>query len=318
MIDSVKKNISVVIPVYNEKENIAECIARVDAVLRGYEADFELICVDDGSTDGTFEVLSGLSMTNKRLKVVRFRKNYGQTAAMAAGFDLAKGDIVVTLDADLQNLPEDIPKLADSLGKKFDIACGWRKSRRDKLITRKIPSWIANKLISLVTGVKLHDYGCTLRAYKTNLVKEINLYGEMHRFLPALLGCAGANIVEIPVQHAPRLRGKSKYGIFRTFKVLLDLVTVKLLTSYSTKPIYFFGGLGFFLLALGFISFLIVAYRTVFLHILSSTPLIFIMVIFFISGVQMILTGLLAEINIRVFFESRGKPIYNIKDKINF
>lgn len=317
MNDLKKKTISVVMPVYNEKDNIAECVLRVGSVLNDYGSEFEIICVDDGSSDGTTEILSELSKSDKKLKFVQFRKNYGQTAAMAAGFDFAKGDIVVTLDADLQNMPEDIPKLLDSIGEKYDIACGWRKNRQDKLFTRKIPSWFANKLISFVTGVKLHDYGCTIRAYKKSLLKEINLYGEMHRFLPALLGWIGANIIETQVSHAPRLHGKSKYGIFRTFKVLLDLITVKLLTSYATKPIYMFGGIGFFLLILGFISLVIISYRVFYLHVISSTPLIFIMVVFFISGIQTILTGLLAEINIRIFFETKGKPVYTVKNKIN-
>ena len=309
------KNASVVIASHNNSKVLKKVLEGMEQL--EFDGKYEVIVVDDGSRDGTIEIISGLSAANKRLRIVQFRKNYGQTAAMAAGFEFAKGDIVVTLDADLQNMPEDIPRLIDAIEEGHDVVCGWRRRRRDKMLTRRVPSWLANKLISFVTGVYLHDYGCTLRAYRNSLIKEISLYGEMHRFLPALLGWVGADIFEIKVGHAPRLRGKSKYGIFRTFKVLLDLITVKLLTAYSTKPIYMFGGIGFFLLMLGFLSFIIVAYRIFCLRSLSATPLIFIMVVFFISGVQMILTGLLAEINIRTFYESKGKQIYAIKNKVN-
>lgn len=312
-----KLSISVVLPIYNEKENILECVSRLTEILDKLSANYEIICVDDGSNDGTADILLGLAKKNFRIKVIEFRKNYGQTAAMSAGFDYAKGDIVVTLDADLQNNPEDIPKFISLIQGGYDVVCGWRRRRKDKLITRKIPSYIANRMISFVTGVNLHDYGCTLRAYKKEFIKEIKLYGEMHRFLPALLAWRGAQITEIEVEHAPRIHGKSKYSILRTFKVALDLVTVKLLTAYSTKPIYMFGGLGLFFSFLGFIILLIVSYRVFILHNLTTTPLIFIMVILFISGIQMILTGLIAEINIRTFFEMSNKRIYTIKDKTN-
>lgn len=313
----MKEKISALLPVYNEKENIGECVCRLEGVLKELGRDYEIICADDGSIDGSYEMLDRMAAENKNIKVIRFRKNYGQTAAMAAGFDFASGEILVTLDADLQNRPEDIPKLIGKIAEGYDVACGWRKNRRDRLITRKIPSFIANRIISAVTGVKLHDYGCTLRAYRKDFVKEIRLYGEMHRFLPALLSWAGASIVEVEVDHAPRLRGKSKYGIFRTFKVILDLLTVKLLTAYSTKPIYMFGSIGLVLLMLGAAAFLVVAYRVMVIHSLSATPLVFIMVILLISGIQMILTGLLAEINIRTFFEMKNKEIYKIKNRIN-
>ena len=313
----MRKKISALVPVYNEKENITECVDRLEKALKGLEYDYEIICTDDGSADGSGEMLKSLAGKNKNIKVIQFKKNYGQTAAMAAGFDFAEGEIVVTLDADLQNEPEDIPKLIGMIEKGYDVVCGWRKNRRDKLLTRKMPSFIANKVISFVTGVKLHDYGCTLKAYKKEYVKDIKLYGEMHRFLPALLSWAGAKIAEVEVRHAPRLKGKSKYGIFRTFKVSLDLLTVKLLTAYSTKPIYLFGGIGLVLLALGAVTFLVVAYRAIIVHNISATPLVFIMVILFISGIQMILTGLLAEINIRTFFETKNKETYKVKEKIN-
>lgn len=311
------KKISIIIPIYNEKENISECIERLNKVLMNLSVDFEILCVDDGSVDGSTDILFGLAKEYSCLKVIQLRRNYGQTAALSAGLNFAQGEIIVTMDADLQNRPEDIPKLLNLIEKGYDVVCGWRKKRKDKLITRIIPSYIANKIISFVTGVKLHDYGCTLRVYKREFIREVKLYGEMHRFLPALLCWVGASIVEIEVEHAPRVRGKSKYGILRTFKVMLDLVTVKLLISYSTKPIYLFGGIGLFLLLAGFGMFLIVTYRVLFLHNLSATPLIFIMVILVISAIQMILTGLLAEINIRTFFEAKDKQIYHIKNKVN-
>ncbi|MDD4910409.1 MAG: glycosyltransferase family 2 protein [Candidatus Omnitrophica bacterium] len=311
------KILSVVMPVYNEKDNIEECLERLNSVLTGLGSSFEVICVDDGSTDGTNEILSVLAKKYPYMRVLQFKKNFGQTAALSAGFDHAKGDLIVTLDSDLQNKPEDIPALIKAMGAGYDVVCGWRRKRRDKLITRRIPSRIANSIISFVTGIKLHDYGCTLRAYRAELVKQVKLYGEMHRFIPALLGWNGAVIAEVEVDHAARTRGRSKYGILRTFKVILDLVTVKLLTSYSTKPIYMFGGPGLILLFFGFISFLIVAYRAILLHRLSATPLIFIMVVLFISGIQMVLTGLLAEINIRTFYEAQNKKIYIMKNKIH-
>jgi glycosyltransferase involved in cell wall biosynthesis len=309
--------ISVVMPIYNERDNIYQCITRVKSALEGLTHSYEIICIDDGSNDGGTEVLCELAKADSNLKIIQFRKNYGQTAAIAAGFNFAQGDIVLTLDADLQNNPEDIHKLINSIKKGYDVVCGWRRNRKDKLISRRIPSYIANRIISLITGVRLHDYGCTLRAYRRKFIKEIKIYGEMHRFLPALLSWVGADIVEVDVGHAPRRHGKSKYGILRTYKVILDLITVKLLTSYSTKPIYMFGGLGLLLFFLGTILFFIVAYRTFILGNPAATPLIFIMVILFISGVQMILSGLLAEINIRTFFETKNKQIYNIRKKLN-
>jgi len=312
------KSLAVVIPVYNEHENITECLGKLKEILNKSMRQYEIICVDDGSKDGTTEILLKLAKQDSRVKVVIFRRNFGQTVAMSAGFDFASGDIIITMDADLQNRPEDIPRLIELVEKGYDVVCGWRKHRKDGLFLRRIPSYIANKIISFVTGVKLHDHGCTLRAYRTELIKKIKLYGEMHRFLPTLLVWQGADLIEIEVEHAPRIRGKSKYGIFRTFKVMLDLITVKLLTSYSTKPIYMFGGAGSILLFFSFIVFLVIAYRVLIMRSLGATPLIFIMVILVISGIQMILTGLLAEINIRTFFDIKDKPIYNVKDKINF
>jgi glycosyltransferase involved in cell wall biosynthesis len=283
----------------------------------GMHCRYEIICVDDGSSDGTTDILFRLASVDNTIKVIQFRKNYGQTAAIAAGFNYASGDIIVTLDADLQNKPEDIPSLITLVQEGNDVVCGWRKKRNDKLITRKIPSFIANKIISFVTGVRLHDYGCTLKAFKKKFIKEIELYGEMHRFLPALLGWNGAFITETEVEHAPRLHGKSKYGIFRTFKVILDLITVKLLTHYSTSPIYMFGSIGFSLLLIGVIVFFIIAYRVFVLHHLESTPLVFIMVILFLTAIQVVFVGLLAEINVRIFYETNNKKTFKIEKKIN-
>lgn len=311
----MEKKISVIIPVFNEQDCLGELYSKIIDSLN--DLNPEIIFVDDCSSDDSLKILKHLAIKDARIKVISFRKNFGQTAAISAGFDIAKGEILVIIDADLQNDPADIPKLIKLIDEGYDVVSGWRKKRKDSLITRKIPSYLANKLISLVTGVNLHDYGCTLKAYRKEIVKEIKLYGEMHRLLPALAAWVGAKIIEIEISHYPRIRGKSKYGINRTLKVLLDLMTIKFLMSYSTRPSYVFGGLGLISFFLGFISMGVVSYRLFILKHLEATPLIFMMVIFFIAGVQLILMGFLAEILIRTHFESQNKPIYFIKEKIN-
>lgn len=311
----MEKKISVIIPVLNEQNCIDELYNKILHSLT--ETNFEIIFIDDGSTDDSLKILQSLTKKDKKVKVISFRKNFGQTAAISAGFEIAEGDVLVTLDADLQNDPKDIPKLIKLIDDGYDVVSGWRKKRRDNILSRRVPSYFANKLISLVTGVKLHDYGCTIKAYRKDIVKDIKLYGEMHRFLPALASWVGAKIAEVEVQHHPRIYGKSKYTIRRTIKVLLDLITIKFLMSYSTKPNYVFGGLGFFSFFLGFISLAIVSYRVLILKHLEATPLVFMMVILFTAGIQLILMGLLAEMVIRTHFESQNKTTYFIKEKIN-
>lgn len=310
---------SIVIPLLNEEQNLEMLYKKIKSVAgAGKEnADYEIIFIDDGSTDNSLNILKNLQRLDGSVKIISFRKNFGQTAAIAAGFDLANGEILVTMDADLQNDPDDIPRVIKRIDEGYDVASGWRRQRKDKMLSRRIPSFLANRLISIVTGVNLHDYGCTLKAYRREIVKDIKLYGEMHRFLPALASWVGAKICEIEVKHYPRERGESKYGIGRTFKVLLDLITIKFLMSYSTKPSYIFGGLGIFSLFLGFIAMTIVSYRIVVLKHLEATPLVFMMAVFFIAGIQLILMGLLAEILIRAHFEPQNKPGYFIKEKIN-
>jgi len=311
----VKKMLSIIIPVFNEQGCLIELY---DKIIHNLEKqDIEIIFVDDCSTDDSLRILRQLALSDRRIKVLSFKRNFGQTAAIAAGFDIAKGEIFIVMDADLQNDPADVQKLVKLIEEGYDVVSGWRKSRKDNLVTRRIPSFLANKLISIVTKVPLHDYGCSLKAYRRDIVKDIKLYGEMHRLLPALAAWVGAKIYEVEVVHHQRALGRSKYGIGRTIKVLLDLMTVKFLMSYSTKPSYVFGGMGILSFALGFISLAVVLYRLMILKIVAATPLVFLMVVFFITGVQLILMGFLAEILVRINFESQNKPIYYIKEKIN-
>ncbi len=311
--------ISVVIPAYNEEESIPILYEKLKKVLDSLNEDYEIIFVDDGSTDGTLKVLKEISGKDKKVKVIRFRRNYGQTAAMYAGFEHAKGDVIITMDADLQNDPEDIPRLLEKMKEGYDIVSGWRKDRKDPFLSRKLPSMIANKIISAVTGVKLHDYGCTLKAYKADIAKRYRLYGDMHRFLPALAKRFGAKITEIPVKHHPRLYGKSKYGIGRTIRVILDIFLVKFLNEYITKPLYVFGGFGFLLFVIGF---LIELYLTIlklfFGQDIGQRPLLILGVLLILSGIQLISTGIIAELIIRTYYESKGEKPYVIEEKINF
>ena len=310
--------LSIIIPVYNEEGNIEELYQEIKAVLSRLLLDYEIIAVNDGSQDGSFALLKKISQSDHNFKVINFRKNYGQTAAISAGIDLAEGDILIPMDADLQNDPADIPKLLEKINEGYDVVSGWRKNRKDNW-SRKIPSQIANKLISFVTRVKLNDYGCTLKAYKKEIVKDIRFYGEMHRFMPALASLQGARITEIVVNHRPRKHGKAKYGFSRIFKVILDLLTVKFLLTYMAKPMHFFGQAGFLLLFFGFLSG-IVSLIEKFIFGLSLTNSRFPLLTVFLSiaGLQFILMGLLAEILIRVYYEGGKKTPYSIKDKINF
>jgi glycosyltransferase involved in cell wall biosynthesis len=305
--------ISVVVPLYNEEENVVELHRRVKAAMDRTGKEFEIIYVDDGSTDRTLPLLEEIQSNDRSAVVLSLRRNFGQTAAFAAGFDYARGDVIVTLDGDLQNDPDDIPKLLDLIGDN-DIVSGWRKKRQDPFLSRRLPSMIANRLISKVTGVSLHDYGCSLKAYRREVVKNLKLYGEMHRFIPAVANWYGVKIAEVETTHHPRLRGKSKYGISRTIKVVLDLITVKFLQSFSTKPLQFFGPMG---LLSGLIGFLISLYLTVekilFGTDIGGRPLLLLGALLIIVGIQFIGMGLLGEMMVRVYHETQKKPIYVIK-----
>ncbi|MCX8030716.1 MAG: glycosyltransferase family 2 protein [Thermodesulfovibrionales bacterium] len=306
--------ISVVIPLYNEEENIEILHNRLKEVLDKLGVEYEILYVDDGSQDMTLDILEKIQKKDSdKVVVLSLRRNFGQTAAFAAGFDLSRGDIIITMDGDLQNDPNDIPRLLEAI-KGYDLVSGWRKNRKDPFLSRRLPSKIANWLISKVTGVRLHDYGCSLKAYRREVIKNLRLYGEMHRFIPALASWYGVRINEIETTHHPRLHGKSKYGISRTIKVLLDLLTIKFLQSFSTKPMQFFGPIGVFFSVSGT---LICSYLTLekllFASDIGNRPLLLLGVLLLIIGFQFIGMGLLGEMIIRVYHESQKKPIYTIK-----
>jgi len=305
--------ISIVIPLYNEDDNVRALHERLKGVLEKLQLEYEIIYVDDGSNDETLLLLRDIQKDDKNVLVLSLRRNFGQTAAFAAGFDFARGDIIITMDGDLQNDPNDIPRLIKAM-EGYDLVSGWRKKRKDPFLTRRLPSVIANWLISKVTGVRLHDYGCSLKAYRREVVKNLRLYGEMHRFIPAIASWYGVRIAEIETTHHPRHKGKSKYGISRTVKVLLDLITVKFLQSFSTKPIQFFGPIGI-IFGIGGIG--ISLYLTV-LKLFSGIdiggrPLLLLGVLLIIVGIQFVGMGLLGEMIVRVYHESQKKPIYAIK-----
>ncbi len=309
--------LSVVIPVFNEEQNITPLYRELKAVLGGMGAEHEVIFVDDGSEDGSNAVLQGLAGDDKKVKVIQFRKNFGQTAAIAAGVEHAQGEIIVTMDGDGQNDPRDIPRLVGKLEQGYDVASGWRKRREDPLLNKRFPSALANRLISWLTGVRLHDYGCTLKAYRRDILKDVRLYGEMHRFIPAYASWVGARITEMEVAHHPRRHGRSKYGIFRTSSIILDLMTFLFLQHYSTKPIRLFGGTGMIIFGLGVLAGLLVLYRKIIWGGVWISPMILISFLFITMGVMFILLGLIAEIIIRTYHESQGKSIYVIKSTVN-
>jgi len=310
-------SLSVVVPVFNEVDSLETLYGRICRSLDG-KYDYELIFIDDGSTDGSFSILEGFCRKDPRVRVVRLRKNFGQTAALSAGFKYSRGAIIVPLDADGQNDPADICRLIDKLDEGYDIVSGWRRKRHDN-ITRTIPSRMANWLIAKITGVKLHDFGCTLKAYRAESLREIKLYGEMHRFIPALASWSGEKIAEVEVNHHPRRAGVAKYGLGRTFKVVLDLITVKFLASFSTKPIYVFGGLGGISGLGAILSGLMVFYQKFISsgHLpMNRNPLLNLTVMLFIFSVQFILMGLLAEILVRTYHESQNREIYIVQQII--
>ncbi|HEY6000677.1 MAG TPA: glycosyltransferase family 2 protein [bacterium] len=309
--------LSVVIPVYNEEGSVGELARRLTEVLAAMGPTWEVIFVDDGSRDRTVEIVRAINREEPRVKLVRFRRNFGQTAALAAGFDYASGEVVVTMDGDLQNDPADIPRLVAKIGEGYDLVNGWRVKRKDTFLTRRLPSIVANALISRITGVRLHDYGCTLKAFRHEVAKSVSLYGELHRFIPAIASGMGVEVAELPVNHHPRTTGTSKYGLFRTVKVLLDLITVKFLLSYSTRPIHVFGLIGLISGGLGVGIGGWLSYQKLFLGVgLSNRPLLFLAILLVIVGVQFITMGLLAELQTRIYHESQKRPTYTVRETL--
>ena len=311
--------LSLIVPVYNEEENLPLLYDAIHQALDPLSKTWEMVLVDDGSQDGSLSVLTELAEKDlEHIRVVSFRRNFGQTAAIAAGIDHAQGEIIVLLDADMQNDPADIPMLLEKLDEGYDLVSGWRKYRQDTYVTRTLPSNMANKLISWTTGVSLHDYGCTLKAYRRDVLEGFRLYGEMHRFIPVFANSVGAKITEVPVNHHPRKFGKTKYGLERTLKVVLDLFTVKFLVSYSSKPIYLFGGAG---LVLAFGSGAMLAYlfvRRIWAGVsVMGSPLFQVSIMLFVMGFQSMLMGLIAELLVRTYYESQRKPTYRVRKKIN-
>ena len=316
--DLDRVDLSVIAPVFNEEGNLLPLHDELVAVLSTLGRSYEVVYVDDGSQDQSFAELSILAERDANVCVVQLRRNFGQTPAIAAGVDHARGAVLVFIDSDLQNDPADIPRLLALIDQGYDVVSGWRKDRQDPAISRKLPSHIANSLISHVTGVPLHDYGCTLKAYRAELLRQVPLYGEMHRFVPAYLAVLGARITEIPVSHHPRIRGKSKYGISRTGKVILDLLTVKFMGSFATKPIYVFGGGGLACLLLSFLTLVAMVWQKFAVGVsMIQTPLLLLSALLFVVGMQTIMMGLIAELLMRTYHESQRKPTYVLRKVLN-
>lgn len=313
-------NLSIVIPIFNEEESIPFLYEELEDVLDSLKIKWEVIFIDDGSVDKSFELLHGFHQKKPHhIKVIRFRRNFGQTAAMAAGFDHADGDVIITMDGDLQNDPHDIPKLLDEVDQGYDLVSGWRYDRKDKMVSRRIPSIIANWLISTITNVKLHDYGCTLKAFRREITDNIKLYGEMHRFIPAIASAMGVRISEIKVNHRARQYGATKYGISRTIRVILDLITVKFLLNYATRPIQIFGLIGIVSGMLGFFIAVMMTIQRQFFDIpMASRPLLQLAILLIFLGIQFITLGLLGEIQARTYHEAQNKKIYSIREYLSF
>jgi glycosyltransferase involved in cell wall biosynthesis len=315
---SERPELSIFLPVFNEEENLDLLDAKLKESLEKLGRTYEVIYVDDGSSDSSLAKLRALAMQDKHLRVIALRRNYGQTAAMSAGIDHARGEILIPMDADLQNDPVDIARLLEKLDEGYDVVSGWRKNRQDKMFTRRIPSTLANRLISLISGVHLHDYGCSLKAYRRDVLTDVKLYGEMHRFIPIYAKWAGARVAEIPVVHHARHAGKSKYGLSRTVKVVFDLITIKFMASYWTKPLYLFGTGGLICLFISFVAFMAAMYYRFVADIhLNRMPLATLSMIMFAMGIQFIFMGLIAEMVVRTYHESQDKPTYLVREKIN-
>jgi glycosyltransferase involved in cell wall biosynthesis len=319
---SARPEVSVFLPVYNEEPNLLPLHAKLDEALKALGRSAEIIYVDDGSSDGSLSVLRQIAHLDDRVRVVALKRNYGQTAAMAAGIDAAKGDVLIPMDADLQNDPADIIRLLNKMDEGYDVVSGWRKNRQDTLVTRKIPSMMANRLISWIGGVPLHDYGCSLKAYRRESLEDVKLYGEMHRFIPIYAAWAGARVTEIPVTHHPRTMGESKYGLSRTIKVVFDLITIKFMASYQTKPLYLFGFAGLLTFGVSLLSALLAClmkfadwpHHADFIQ----TPLPVMAMVMLVLGIQLFLMGLLAEMLVRTYHESQSKRIYAVRERIGF
>ena len=310
--------LSIVIPVYNEEGNLEALHREIKETCDALDRGYEIIFIDDGSRDGSFRMLAALQKKDRRVKVLRLRKNFGQTAALSAGFDYARGRVIVSLDADLQNDPHDIPRLLAKIEEGFDIVNGWRRKRKDRFLTRRLPSVLANWLIARITGIKLHDFGCTLKAFRGEVIKSIRLYGELHRFIPAIASNIGVRIAEIPVNHRPRRHGKSKYTIFRFVKVILDMLTVRFLMSYSTRPLQIFGLFGLISGLAGIILLAVMSYQRLVLKVgLGNRPLLLGAILLTVLGVQFISLGLLAEIMVRAYHEAAGKTTYFIREVLD-
>jgi glycosyltransferase involved in cell wall biosynthesis len=307
--------LSVVVPVYNEAPNAEALVSELRATLDRLTLTSEVVLVDDGSSDETFALLAGACGSDSRFRIVRLRRNFGQTAALAAGLDHASGEIIVTMDGDLQNDPADIPRLIAALEAGADVVNGWRRDRQDPFLSRQLPSIIANSIIGATTNVRIHDYGCGIKAFRIEIAKSLKLYGEMHRFIAAIAGDLGATVVEIPVNHRPRLRGASKYGLSRTFRVVLDLLTIKFLSGYSTRPIHVFGFLGLIATAVGLaITGVLGVEKVLFGVTLADRPLLLLGILLVLGGVQFVTLGLLGEMLARTYHESQAKPIYTVRE----
>ncbi len=311
-------SLSIVVPFFNEEENVEEVYKSIKQTADTLGLPYEVIFIDDGSLDKTYQIIMDIASKDSKLKVVKFKFNSGQTSAMQAGFDYAQNDLIIPMDGDMQNDPADIPLLITKIEEGYDVVSGWRKKRMDKAISRRLPSIIANKVISYIGKVPLHDYGCSLKAYRKDILENVNLYGEMHRFIPIYASWYGAKVTEVPVRHHPRTKGTSKYGLSRTFKVILDLVTIKFLGRYSTKPIYFFGSLGFIGFFLSFLGTIYVVYNQIFKgKDIIDSPVFLFSIMSFLLAAQFVLMGLLAEIQIRIYHEAQHKRPYIVETTLN-
>lgn len=308
-------DVSIVVPLYNEEGNIEELYRELATVLQGNGYAYEILFINDGSTDATPGLLETIAENDERVVLVNFRRNFGQTAAMSAGFDYSHGEVIITMDGDLQNDPADIPRLLEKVREGYDVVAGWRYKRQDPFLNRRLPSMIANRVISKITGVVLNDYGCTLKAFKRDVARHIRLYGEMHRFIPAIASAIGISIAEVKVNHRPRKHGTTKYGISRTFRVILDLITVKFLLSYGNRPIHIFGLIGMGSFSIGtIVALILVLQRQIYGIGLSDRPLFLLAILLVFIGIQFVTFGLISELQIRAYHESLDKPIYYIKD----